>query len=311
MIDIAIVKELLNYMVEEEDDIIKEITEKTCNIIEVNAPSRRWQIDQIIKVLALAGKYINDESICCLLQLIAATPEIQAYSVTKMFSALEQNMMQDALAKVTLWCVGEFGQLLRNREVEIQTSSVISAMNTLIEQNCNKGVKSYILNCCIKLYSRFDGQISDMIPILQKLLRDSDADIQQRSFEYLNIIRSTRLTMEQKKSLLEEIPISRISANMFNSKPVDVGGEVKATSTQGPVSLGLSNLTPATGSSVPIKPVSSNDDFLNILGDDIVPVQTAPVQPVQPTQAPPAGGFIDLMGGDFDLVGGSISFTLR
>ena len=109
----AIVKELTNFLVEEDDEFIKEITEKTCNIIEVNAPSRRWQVDSIIKVLTLAGKYINDESICCLLQLIAATPEIQGYSLTKMFSALEQNMLQDALAKVTLWCLGEFGNLIQ------------------------------------------------------------------------------------------------------------------------------------------------------------------------------------------------------
>ena len=293
-------------MVEEEDDIIKEITEKTCNIIEINAPSRRWQVDQIIKVLTLAGKYINDESICCLLQLIAATPEIQAYSVTKMFSALEQNMMQDALAKVTLWCIGEFGHLLRNQDVEIQKSSVFAVMNNLLEQNCNKGVKSYILNCCIKLFSRFSGNMPEIQPFLQRLMKDVDSDIQQRAFEYLNIIRSTRLSFEQKKGLLEEIPISRISANLFDKKPIDVGGELKNTSSVPLVKLEITNITTGTGGPGPARQGGSiNDDFLNMLGDEMTtPNLQSPNPSIQnPSKPATANDFMDLMGGDFDIVG--------
>lgn len=291
-------------MIEEEDDIIKDVTEKTCNIIEVNAPSRRWQVDQIIKVLTLAGKYINDENICCLLQLIAATPEIQAYSVMKMFSALEQNMMQDALAKVTLWCIGEFGQLLRNGEVQIQRNSVFEVMHSLLEQKCNKGVKSYILNCCIKLFARFNGSIPEIEEVFKKLSRDVDPDIQQRAFEYSNIIKSSRLSLDQKIALLEEIPISRISANIFNSKPVDIGGEVKAISESDPVELGIGNITTGTTGPTGGQKQSNNDDFLNMWEDD----KLAQTQPTQLQAQPKVSGgndFMDLMGDDFSM-GGSL-----
>jgi AP-1 complex subunit gamma-1 len=291
-------------MIEEEDDIIKDVTEKTCNIIEVNAPSRRWQVDQIIKVLTLAGKYINDENICCLLQLIAATPEIQAYSVMKMFSALEQNMMQDALAKVTLWCIGEFGQLLRNGEVQIQRDSVFEVMHSLLDQKCNKGVKSYILNCCIKLFARFNGNIPEIEEVFKKLSRDVDPDIQQRAFEYSNIIKSSRLSLDQKIALLEEIPISRISANIFNRKPVDIGGEVKAISDSDPVELGIGNITTGTTGPTGGQKQSNNDDFLNIWEDD-KPAQTQPTQLQAQPKVSGGNDFMDLMGDDFSM-GGSL-----
>lgn len=291
-------------MIEEEDDIIKDVTEKTCNIIEVNAPSRRWQVDQIIKVLTLAGKYINDENICCLLQLIAATPEIQAYSVMKMFSALEQNMMQDALAKVTLWCIGEFGQLLRNGEVQIQRDSVFEVMHSLLDQKCNKGVKSYILNCCIKLFARFNGNIPEIEEVFKKLSRDVDPDIQQRAFEYSNIIKSSRLSLDQKIALLEEIPISRISANIFNRKPVDIGGEVKAISESDPVELGIGNITTGTTGPTGGQKQSNNDDFLNIWEDD-KPAQTQPTQLQAQPKVSGGNDFMDLMGDDFSM-GGSL-----
>ena len=111
-----ITKELLNYLIESEseDEIINEVTEKLCSIIEIYAPTRRWQVDKIIRVLTLAGRHVTDDSIGTLLQLIAATSELQAYSISKIFSALKENLYQDALARVNFWCIGEFGELIRD-----------------------------------------------------------------------------------------------------------------------------------------------------------------------------------------------------
>ena len=283
-------KELQNILVEEEDEMIKEITEKTCHIIEVNAPSRRWQVDQIIKVLTRVGKYVTDDSICCLLQLVAATPEIQAYSLVKMFSSLEQNMMQDALAKVTLWCIGEFGHLINSGEVQISKEGIFSVMTDLLEQKCSKSVKAYILNCCIKLYARFDGNIPGVHLMFQMLASDSDVDIQQRSFEYSNILKSTRLSFEQKKGLLEEIPVSRISANIFNRKPVDIGGEVKSLpgDSEAAVSLGFGgvNMRQRAGEEM-------EEDFIGLSG----------INTNKPAQVPQNKPKEDLNLMELDLIG--------
>jgi len=244
---------------------------------------------------------VSDDSICCLLQLIAATPEIQAYSLVKMFASLEQNMMQDALAKVTLWCIGEFGHLVQSGDVQITKEAIFSVMTGLLEQKCSKGVKAYILNCCIKLYARFDGNIPGIQVVFQKLGKDVDVDIQQRAFEYSNIIKSTRLSIQQKKALLEEIPVSRISANIFNSKPVDIGGEVKSLPNDPSVQFSLDGFG-ANGASKS-KTQKQNileEDFLGILGEG--PAQTF-------TPAGTGSKPMDLM--ELDLTGGPQASRLR
>ena len=63
-----IVKELLNYIVEAEDDFIAELTETTIRIIENCSPNRSWQINQSLRVLTLAGRHLKDDSICTFLQ---------------------------------------------------------------------------------------------------------------------------------------------------------------------------------------------------------------------------------------------------
>jgi AP-1 complex subunit gamma-1 len=109
-----IVKELLNYIVEAEDDFIAELTESAIRIIENNSPNRSWQINQSLRVLTLAGKHLKDDSICTFLQLIAATPKLQSASITQIFFVLRENILQNALARVCLWCIGEFGEFIQS-----------------------------------------------------------------------------------------------------------------------------------------------------------------------------------------------------
>jgi AP-1 complex subunit gamma-1 len=60
----------------------------------------------------LAGNYVKDESLSSLIHLISSTSQLQTYSVHKIFFCLRENLNQDGLIKVGLWCVGEFGGLL-------------------------------------------------------------------------------------------------------------------------------------------------------------------------------------------------------
>lgn len=75
----GIVKELLNVLLsltEEDADFTKELTNKICQIVEKYAPSRRWYIDTFIKILILAGNYVEEESSSSLIHLIIGTPEL-------------------------------------------------------------------------------------------------------------------------------------------------------------------------------------------------------------------------------------------
>lgn len=192
------------------------MTEKTCSIIEVHSPNRRWQVDQITRVLTLAGKHVSDDSISTLLQLVAGTPELQAYSIVKTFGALRENIFQDALARVAFWLIGEFGELINNKQANIQISEVFDRMSELLNNECDVSIKCYVLNCLIKIYTKIDGVIPSVIEKLKILATDENDEVQQRAFEYLNIINSPLLSIEQKKFIMDAMPIAQVSANIFN-----------------------------------------------------------------------------------------------
>jgi AP-1 complex subunit gamma-1 len=109
-----IVKELLNQLLNlnEESEFIQELTNKICAIVDRHAPSRRWYVDTMIKVLILSGNFVSEDSTSSLIHLIAGTPELQSYAVHKLFFSLQENLGQEGLARATIYCLGDFGHLL-------------------------------------------------------------------------------------------------------------------------------------------------------------------------------------------------------
>ena len=112
----TITKELQNYIVEADDDFVPELTQSSIKIIEKNSPNRSWQIQQSLRVLTLAGKHLKDDSISTFLQMIAATPQQQSDTVSKLYFALKENIYQNALARVCQWCIGEFGEIIERNK---------------------------------------------------------------------------------------------------------------------------------------------------------------------------------------------------
>lgn len=213
----VIVKELLNFLIECEDEVVTLATQTVCTIIEYHAPHRRWQVDNLTRVLSLAGKYVSDDSICTFLQLIAATNELQAYAIVKTFSALRDNIYQDALARVTFWVIGEFSNLIHNGEARVQISEIFSKMADLISDNCDQTIKCYILNCLVKMYVKIPGIESHISKMIQSMTTDEHDETQQRAFEYYNIINCDALNLEQKASIMDAMPVAQKSAKIFNT----------------------------------------------------------------------------------------------
>ena len=52
------------------------------------APNKRWHIDTIKKVLTTAGNYVRDDVVSSLIQLIAETNSLHAYTTQQLYKAL-------------------------------------------------------------------------------------------------------------------------------------------------------------------------------------------------------------------------------
>ena len=108
------------------------------------APSKKWHVDTILRVMTIAGDFVSDEVISNLIAVITQTPEVfqsqcflssgflfpfyvqmqnlvcllncrsqlQSYAVQKMYIALNKDIMKQPLVQLGAWCIGEFGLLL-------------------------------------------------------------------------------------------------------------------------------------------------------------------------------------------------------
>jgi AP-1 complex subunit gamma-1 len=83
---------LINYLLVADSEFRKELSNKICLICEKYAPTKKWHIDTVIKVLSMSGSSVHEEYISQIISVIATTPELHAYSVGKTFSLLSDNV---------------------------------------------------------------------------------------------------------------------------------------------------------------------------------------------------------------------------
>lgn len=110
----SIVKELTNYLLSADAEFKKELANKICQICEKYAPNKKWHIDTVVKVLTLSEAHCREQYISQIITVIATTPELHQYSVTKVYFALKENLNQIGLVQLGVWLVGEFGEMLVN-----------------------------------------------------------------------------------------------------------------------------------------------------------------------------------------------------
>ena len=88
----SIVKELISYLLVAEPEFKKELSNKICQICEKYAPTRKWQVDTVIKVLTMSEHHVLEEYISSLITVIATTPELHSQTVAKVFYAMKDNV---------------------------------------------------------------------------------------------------------------------------------------------------------------------------------------------------------------------------
>ena len=219
----ALVKELLNYLALTSGDLEfkADLTEKICLVVERFAPSKHWHIDTIIQVLQTAGNFTRENVATDLILLIARTPNLQAYSVYKLFHALYKKYKhaQLPLIHVVVWCCGEYGDMLISEDgyqqafkvenanpadtangLEPGTSDITVVSETMLLDLMHKVMKSplaqnitkqYILNALIKLTGRFAPNGAEKERLKEYIAEYDDSmnmELQQRSCEYSTLV---------------------------------------------------------------------------------------------------------------------------
>uniref|UniRef100_A0A8C2JXZ8 AP-1 complex subunit gamma n=1 Tax=Cyprinus carpio TaxID=7962 RepID=A0A8C2JXZ8_CYPCA len=225
----GMMKELLYFLDSCDPDFKADCASGIFLAAEKYAPSKRWHIDTVMRVLTTAGSYVRDDSVPNLIQLITNSVEMHAYTVQRLYKALLDDISQQPLVQVASWCIGEYGDLLvsgqceEEEPIQVSEDEVLDVLEGLLVSNLSTPVtRAYSLTAIMKLSTRFSSvnRIKKVVSIYGSSI---DVELQQRAVEY--------------------------NANDL----LDL--------------LGGNDVVPVIQTTVPTKPASAGGELLDLLGD--------------------------------------------
>ena len=59
-----------------------------------------------------AGNFVREEILSAFIRLVAHTPELQAYTASKLYTSLRSDISQESLTLAATWVIGEYSEIL-------------------------------------------------------------------------------------------------------------------------------------------------------------------------------------------------------
>uniref|UniRef100_K3YZ42 AP-1 complex subunit gamma n=1 Tax=Setaria italica TaxID=4555 RepID=K3YZ42_SETIT len=194
-------KELIDYLNMADPDFKGDLTSKICSVVEKFSQEKLWYLDQMFKVLSLAGNHVKDDVCHALIVVLSNASELQGYSV------------RSFLVRVAVWCIGEYGEMLVNNvgmldgeePVMVTESDAVDAVEVAFNRHsADVTTGPMCLVALLKLSSRFPSTSERVRQIVGQNKENVVLELQQRSIEFSSIIQKHQSI---RSSLLERMPV--------------------------------------------------------------------------------------------------------
>ncbi|KAL2510212.1 AP-1 complex subunit gamma-2 [Forsythia ovata] len=277
----SLTKELIDYLEVCESEFKGDLTAKICPIVEKFSPEKIWYIDQMLKVLSVAGNYVKDEVWHALIVVITNASNLHGYTVRSLYRAVQTAGEQETLVRVAVWCIGEYGEMLVNNAgmldgedpITVTESEAVDVVEIAISRHLDLPTRAMCLIALLKLSSRFSSCSQRISNIVLHYKGSLVLELQQRAIEFNSIIEkhhNIRSVLVERMPALDEATYSSrragsVPAAVSTSQgaPLNLpNGVAKHTSSP------LVDLLDLTSDDV-TAPSSSGGDFLqDLLGVD-------------------------------------------
>jgi len=265
----SLVKEMLNCLLTASSEFKQELVTKICLAVEKHAPNKRWQVDTTIKCLSLAANHVRDDVLASLIQLISSTEQLHTYATHKVFFSLKENISQEGLANIAMWCVGEFGHNLVNgnavgpddEPINITEDEVLDVIEQVLQnRDFSASLKEYTLTALVKLYVRFNTTKERIRDLIEGESANWNVEVQQRACEYAQILEGSWDSHRQ--AILEPMPVFNLNEE---ERPVGETEINEIPPTDDKVTKNSS--TDKIGSLKKTTPAANKDEFQNGAGE--------------------------------------------
>ncbi|XP_029464110.1 AP-1 complex subunit gamma-1 isoform X1 [Rhinatrema bivittatum] len=289
----GMMKELLYFLDSCEPEFKADCASGIFLAAEKYAPSKRWHIDTIMRVLTTAGSYVRDDAVPNLIQLITNSTEMHAYTVQKLYKAILDDISQQPLVQVSSWCMGEYGDLLisgqceEEEPIQVTEDEVLDILESVLISNMSTSVtRGYALTAIMKSSTRFNSTVNRIKKVVSIYGSSIDVELQQRAVEYNALFKKYD---HMRSALLERMPLMEKTITNGPTEIMQTNGETEPAVMENKQVLSGPQHT------------SQANDLLDLLGgNDITPViPTATIS--KPSSV--GGELLDLLG-DLNLTGG-------
>ncbi|KAG6821463.1 hypothetical protein H0H93_010187 [Arthromyces matolae] len=211
----VLIRELLAFLEVADDEFKLGMTTQICLAAERFAPNKRWHIDTVLRVLKLAGNFVREEILSAFIRLVAHTPELQAYTASKLYAALKADISQESLTLAATWIIGEYSEvLLEGGLVDEETPKPASdkelielLISTIDSPYANSLSKQFVLAAVTKISSRSTTTHTEQERIqelLAKYTTSPELELQQRAVEFACLFNLGEIR-ERNQDLLADI----------------------------------------------------------------------------------------------------------
>lgn len=209
----VLIRELLAFLEVADNEFKAIMTSQIGVAADRFAPNKRWHVDTMLRVLKLAGSYVKEQILSSFVRLIATTPDLQTYSVQKLYVGLKDDITQEGLTLAGTWVIGEYGDaLIRGGQYEeeelvqeVKQSDLVDLFITILNSSFSTQiVTEYIITSAMKLTTRLTepAQIDRIRRLLSDRTADLSIEIQQRAVEYGNLFAYDEI----RRGVLERMP---------------------------------------------------------------------------------------------------------
>jgi AP-1 complex subunit gamma-1 len=209
----VLIRELLAFLEVADNEFKATMTTQIGIAADRYAPSKRWHIDTLLRIVKLAGNYVKEQIISSFIRLIATSPDQQTYAAQKLYSGLKADITQEALTLAATWCIGEYGDLLlrggsyedEDLVKEVHESDIVDLYTTILDSTyASQIVTEYIVTSSMKLTTRMSdpSQVERIRRLMASRTSDLSIEIQQRAVEYGNMFGYDGI----RRGVLEKMP---------------------------------------------------------------------------------------------------------
>ncbi|KAJ7634129.1 adaptin N terminal region-domain-containing protein [Mycena polygramma] len=317
----VLVRELLAFLEVADDEFKLGMTTQISLAAERFAPNKRWHIDTVLRFLRLAGNFVREEILSAFIRLVAHTPELQAYTASRLYVALTSDISQESLTLAATWVIGEYSDVLleggivdEDSQKQVTDKDLIDLLVSILDSPyANQLTRQFVLTSITKISSRpmvSHVQQERVSELLAQYATSPELELQQRAVEFVSLFNLG----DVKEGVLEKMPPPELKATVIGTiseqKPVgstkgadqDLIGSADELITQvgGPVNghapiqnnedllrdiFGGGSDQPSSASPPPAQR-STVDDIMGLFGPGPTAPATSPPAPAIPTSNP-------------------------